>query len=109
MSRRPAAMSEGYDDDAGYEVGYRKPPVVHQFKKGQSGNPKGRPRSLKTPGQIIADVAREKIPMVVNGRSKKVGMLEATLRSVIHSCLRKGNPRDLDHLLKPLERHGVNP
>ncbi|MFG1261012.1 DUF5681 domain-containing protein [Xanthobacter flavus] len=25
-----------------YEVGYRKPPVHARFKKGQSGNPKGR-------------------------------------------------------------------
>ena len=27
-----------------YEVGYRKPPVGTRFKKGQSGNPAGRPR-----------------------------------------------------------------
>ena len=26
-----------------YEVGYRKPPVAFRFKKGASGNPKGRP------------------------------------------------------------------
>lgn len=26
-----------------YEVGYRRPPAETQFKKGQSGNPRGRP------------------------------------------------------------------
>lgn len=31
-----------------YEVGYGKPPEHSQFKKGQSGNPNGRPRKAKT-------------------------------------------------------------
>jgi hypothetical protein len=29
----------------GYEVGYGKPPKDRQFRKGQSGNPGGRPRA----------------------------------------------------------------
>lgn len=36
-------MSEDKDDDE--YVGYGKPPKHSQFKKGASGNPKGRPPS----------------------------------------------------------------
>lgn len=31
------------------KVGYKKPPVHSRFKKGVSGNPKGRPRKPKRP------------------------------------------------------------
>ena len=37
-----------------YEVGYRKAPKSHQFKKGQSGNPKGRVNGRKsTQGELF--------------------------------------------------------
>jgi hypothetical protein len=36
-------MSEENMSDS-YEVGYGKPPKDTQFKKGSSGNPKGRPK-----------------------------------------------------------------
>lgn len=29
-----------------YEVGYAKPPVASQFRRGQSGNPRGRPKKV---------------------------------------------------------------
>lgn len=33
---------------ANYEIGYRKPPKKTQFVKGQSGNPRGRPKTPET-------------------------------------------------------------
>jgi hypothetical protein len=30
-----------------YEVGYKKPPLHARFKKGQSGNPRARPKRSK--------------------------------------------------------------
>lgn len=36
-----------------YEVGYGKPPAATRFRKGQSGNPAGRPRRAKPKAKTI--------------------------------------------------------
>src|SRR5687768_11632888 len=36
-----------------YEIGYGKPPVTSQFRPGQSGNPKGRPRGSKNYEEVV--------------------------------------------------------
>jgi Family of unknown function (DUF5681) len=41
-----------------YDVGYGKPPAKNQFKKGQSGNPRGRPKQDK--GISITEALDEK-------------------------------------------------
>jgi hypothetical protein len=37
-------------DQTGYKIGYGKPPKHSRFKKGQSGNPRGRKRSFQSAG-----------------------------------------------------------
>ncbi len=49
-------MSKLDEEDVGYEVGYGKPPAASRFKKGQSGNPKGRPKVTKNVSNMLEEV-----------------------------------------------------
>lgn len=46
-----------------YEIGYKKPPKNGQFKKGQSGNPKGRPLGSKNKKKVFNDVLSQEITL----------------------------------------------
>lgn len=46
-------------DDSDHAVGYGRPPRATRFKKGQSGNPAGRPRKAKGQRAIAARVLGE--------------------------------------------------
>ncbi|MDP9052011.1 MAG: DUF5681 domain-containing protein [Acidobacteriota bacterium] len=66
-------------DEQSYKVGYGKPPVSRRFAKGQSGNPKGRPKGSKNLATIVLRESRQ--PVRINGPrgSRSVTKLEATV------------------------------
>jgi hypothetical protein len=74
------------------EAGYGKPPKSHQFKKGQSGNPSGRKRGkAAAPVSPIDKVLKRKILVTVDGKPKRVVVVEAVVTNMVNSAL-KGNP-----------------
>ncbi len=58
------------DDD--YEVGYGRPPKHGQFKKGQSGNPKGRKKGARGLKTDLKAELNERIAITENGKTRKL-------------------------------------
>lgn len=75
------------DERDDYEVGYGRPPKETRFKKGQSGNPKGRPKgSLSLDGLLRRELAKP-ITITENGKRRRVPKGEALVTRVVNTAL----------------------
>lgn len=86
------------DDD---QVGYGRPPKEHQFKKGQSGNPKGRPKGSKNYLIVLRNELNKRIPVVENGQRKWITKLESAFKHLANKSA-MGELRSLRELLNLL-------
>lgn len=91
-----------------YPVGYRRPPKASQFQKGESGNPRGRPKGSRTVGALLQDILRQKIAVTENGRTRRLPALEVILRRLANDAMRS-EPRALKLLLALYDRYGESP
>jgi len=96
-------MSEDKHDED-YEVGYGKPPKGGRFKKGQSGNPKGRRKRVKNFKTELQQVLSSKVTVTADGKPKSVSTVEAALMRLKEKAL-KGDPRALSVLLTYAEEN----
>jgi hypothetical protein len=70
-----------------YPVGRGKPPVHTQFRPGESGNPKGRPKGHKNFATLAREILLRKISAKTPAGPKKMTIMEALLWRHVQNAL----------------------
>jgi len=88
-----------------YEVGYGRPPKATRFKKGQSGNPWGRPKKKLTPDELEKKMLWEDSFIVrINGKIQRVNAVTAVLNVLLGKAL-AGDQRAIAEILRRADAH----
>ena len=89
--------------DRSHSFGYGKPPSSSRFRKGRSGNPKGRPRGSKAKELPFEVVLGRKVTIRDKGEERTVTAAEAFLLLVTKRGL-SGGPRQTKFALRAVEQ-----
>ena len=87
------------NSSATYKVGYRSPPREHQFRPGQSGYRKGRPKGSKNTPTLLREILDRKIEVRSASAIRKISVREAILTRFTESAL-KGDTKSAAFLLQ---------
>jgi hypothetical protein len=90
-----------FDKQRDYEVGYGKPPRSTRFKKGQSGNPRGRSSGSKNLSTLLSEALNEPVTVTENGRRRKVSKRETIIKQLVNQSA-NGDWRAVKMLLEIL-------
>jgi|HubBroStandDraft_5_1064220.scaffolds.fasta_scaffold664984_1 hypothetical protein len=86
-----------------YEVGFGKPPKRTQFRKGLSGNPKGRPVGSGDLATVMNEALNERIAITENGRRKSASKLHVIVKQIVNKAA-QGDYRSTQMLMAFIEK-----
>lgn len=88
-----------------YEIGYRRPPESGRFKKGKSGNPKGRPKGSCNFITLLEQELAQPIVVNENGKKKTITRMQAMVKRMVAGAM-QGDHKPLLMLVDILQRTG---
>ncbi len=65
-------------------MGYCRPPRAQRFRPGQSGNPRGRPKSARGLSALVKRALDEKVEAKENGKLRRITKLEAVVKQLVN-------------------------
>jgi hypothetical protein len=68
-------------------VGYGKPPQHTRFKKGESGNPTGRPKGSKNLTTLLEKELKQRVVVTENGRRRSITKQEAMVKHLVNKAV----------------------
>ena len=74
------------DDKRDYEVGYGRPPKASQFKKGKSGNPRGRPKKDPSIAALFRKICNQRVKTNGQGGEQYMTKLEASVTQLVNKA-----------------------
>jgi hypothetical protein len=86
-----------------YEIGHGKPPKETQFKKGTSGNPKGRPKGSKNIRTILQEQLLKPVTVTQNGRQTRMALIAVVGARLVNKAAKgddKAMKLALDYAIK---------
>src|SRR5258708_3747703 len=69
------------------EVGYQRPPVKNQFRKGQSGNPRGRWKGQRNLPAVLTEILRQPVTVKQGDKSERLPKGEALIKMLMSKAL----------------------
>jgi hypothetical protein len=91
------------EEDGSWEVGFGKPPKRTRFRKGLSGNPKGRPGGSRNLVTVLDEALNERVTISENGRRKSATKLQVMMKQIVNKAT-QGDYRAIQLLITFLEK-----